>query len=210
MFNILDVVNFCEDHDIQVIFSFLGNILTIIKIVVPIILILMGSISLAKAMMSSENDSIKKATSSLTKKAIIAVIIFFIPSIVSFLMTMIGQNNNSCLTILLSPDKFAAQELEKKVNEAQNLLKEGQQLDINGKKYTVKVGDTIESISKENNIDKEKLIDNNNLTNEFSACKLSELILEENCDVMNCPSNNQCTQIDGTWYCCLEKLEEVR
>lgn len=205
--NILTTTSFCEDADVEKIFGFLGNILIIIKIVIPIILIIVGMISLVKAMMSSENDVVKKATTSLLKKACIAVVIFFIPSIVNFIMTMVGQDSNACLSNFLSPGKYSEKVLERKISEAQKLLKEGRILKINGKDYVVKVGDTIESIAKENNMDVEQLINDNNLTNEFTACKLSELTLEENCDFMKCEINNMCTQIDGTWFCCMENLK---
>lgn len=208
-FNILSSVDVCKTPEGEQIIGVLGNILIFIKIAIPIILIIIGMISLIKAMISNEKDAIKKATSSLVKKAGIAVVIFFIPTIVNFIMSMIGQGDNACVANLLSPNKYAQRVLEEKIDTAQELLKEGQILKINDKEYTVKEGDTIESISKENNISEKDLIDNNNLTSSFTTCPLLELTLEENCDIMECEANNKCTQIDGIWYCCTEGLKGV-
>lgn len=69
------------------IFKFLRNgIYPIIQIGIPIILIVMGSIDLGKAVMSSDDKEIKGATSKLIKRAIAAVAVFFVTTIVSLLM----------------------------------------------------------------------------------------------------------------------------
>lgn len=70
--------------------SFLKAILGIIQWGVPILLIIMGSIDLGKAVMASDDKEIKGATSKLIKRAIAAVAIFFIPLIVNLLIGMVG------------------------------------------------------------------------------------------------------------------------
>ncbi len=74
------------------------GIFPIIQIGIPIILILMGTIDLGKAVMSSDDKEIKGATSKLIKRAIAAVAVFFVVTIVSLLMgifakTDIGEEN---------------------------------------------------------------------------------------------------------------------
>ena len=54
------------------------GIFPIIQIGIPIILIIMGSIDLGKAVMSSDDKEIKGATSKLIKRVIMAVAIFFV------------------------------------------------------------------------------------------------------------------------------------
>ena len=86
------------------VFGVVGNIISFIKIAVPIILILMGSIDLTKAVMASKDDDIKKAQSTLIKRAIIGVVIFFIPTIVTLLLNLINQNSdNACMSCITSP-----------------------------------------------------------------------------------------------------------
>ena len=78
---ILDASTFCQET--ATIWQFIGWVLFVFKIVIPLLLILFGMIDLGKAVVSSDEKAIKSATSSLVKRAIAAVVIFFIPTIVS-------------------------------------------------------------------------------------------------------------------------------
>ena len=102
MINIL----FCESKTGYSIMGFLGTILMIIKICVPIILILIGSIELVKCIISN-SEEMKKSISKLIKKAIIGLTIFFVPSIVMFLTNLTGVNfdGKECMTCLLETPK---------------------------------------------------------------------------------------------------------
>jgi len=84
---ILDATNFCSDS--ANIWQFVGWILFVFKIAIPIILIILGMIDLGKAVVGSAEDEIKKATTSLVKRAIAAVVIFFIPTIVSVIFGIV-------------------------------------------------------------------------------------------------------------------------
>lgn len=68
-----------------------GYILLVFKIVIPILLIIFGMIDLGKAVIASKDDEIKKATNSLLKRAISAVVIFFIPTIIGVVMGIVGN-----------------------------------------------------------------------------------------------------------------------
>ena len=71
--------------------SIVKFILNIIQWVVPIILIILGTIDLVKAVTAGKEDDIKKGQKTLIKRAIAAVIIFLIPLLVGTLMGMIGS-----------------------------------------------------------------------------------------------------------------------
>jgi hypothetical protein len=73
--------------------SFLKAILGIIQWGIPILLIIMGSIDLGKAVMASDDKEIKGATSKLIKRAIAAVAVFFIPMIVNLLINMVSDSD---------------------------------------------------------------------------------------------------------------------
>lgn len=66
-------------------------VLTWIRIAVPIIVILLGSMDFAKAVLSDEQQELKKATSRFVKRCIIAVAIFFVPSIIMYLISFIDK-----------------------------------------------------------------------------------------------------------------------
>ena len=77
----------------------LGNIilivkflLTIVQWVVPIILIVLGTIDLVKAVVAGKDDDIKKHQQTLIKRIIAAVIVFLIPMLVTVLMGWIGNS----------------------------------------------------------------------------------------------------------------------
>ena len=70
-----------------------NGIFPIIQIGIPIILIVMGSIDLGRAVLSSDDKEIKAATGKLIKRAIAAVAVFFVATIVSLLMGMFGTAN---------------------------------------------------------------------------------------------------------------------
>ena len=75
------------------VWQIVGYALLVFKIVIPILLIIFGILDLGKAVMASKEDEIKKATGSLLRRAIAAVVIFLIPTIVTFLVGMIGGFN---------------------------------------------------------------------------------------------------------------------
>ncbi len=77
--------------DLEPVINFLKSILTIIQWAIPIMLIIMGTIDLGKAVLSSDDKEIKGATSKLVKRAIAAVAVFFVPIIVNTVMKMIGD-----------------------------------------------------------------------------------------------------------------------
>ena len=86
--------------------SFLVNLL---KIGTPIILIVVSMITLFKAITASKDDEIKKAQSSLVKKIIAAVMVFFVISIVQFIVLKVADSADqggleSCFSCFLNND----------------------------------------------------------------------------------------------------------
>lgn len=67
------------------------GVFPIIQIGIPILLIIMGSIDLGKAVLSSDDKEIKGATSKLIKRVIMAVAIFFVVTIVTLVMNLFAN-----------------------------------------------------------------------------------------------------------------------
>ncbi len=87
--NIFMNAGFCSDaYDIL---YFVGTVFFIFKIVVPILLIVWGSIDLGKAVVAQKEDEIKNATQIFVKRAISGIVIFFIPTIVGLVFGLIGD-----------------------------------------------------------------------------------------------------------------------
>lgn len=81
-----------------------GIVIWGIKVIVPIILIVIGMIDLAKAVTEKSEDKIKEAQQKLIKRAIAAVLVFLVVSLVGVLMTIVGDESYSdCMECINSP-----------------------------------------------------------------------------------------------------------
>ena len=96
------------------IWQLVGIVLLIFKIVIPILLIILGMIDLGKAVISSDEKAIKSSTKSLTMRIIAAVVIFFIPTLISFVFTLVSAFNTDakadfdvCRKCIASPNSSA-------------------------------------------------------------------------------------------------------
>lgn len=91
------------------IWQLVGNILTIFKIVIPILVLIFGMIDLGKAVIASKDDEIKKAAKGLLIRVVAGLVIFFIPTLVGFIFTIVGSFNDLkadyeiCSTCITSP-----------------------------------------------------------------------------------------------------------
>lgn len=77
------------------IWQILGYVVVIIKIVIPLMLIIFGMVDLGKAVISSDDKAISKAVGALIKRFIAAVVLFFVPTIVSALFNALDIMNES-------------------------------------------------------------------------------------------------------------------
>ena len=91
------------------VFQVVGYILYIIKILVPVIIIVLGSIEFGKAAISKDEKSIMLAANSLVNKFILGVLIFMIPTLLDAALSLVSdaeeatQDYETCTTCLLSP-----------------------------------------------------------------------------------------------------------
>ena len=81
--------SFCAES--APVWQLVGRILMVFKIVIPILLIVFGMIDLGKAVIASKEDAIEKATSSLIKRLIAGVVIFFIPFLVGAIFNLVNS-----------------------------------------------------------------------------------------------------------------------
>lgn len=68
---------------------------TALQIVVPVILVVMGMITLIKAIISSKEDEIKKAQMSFVRKLIVGALIFFVFVIVKLLVSVVADSGKT-------------------------------------------------------------------------------------------------------------------
>ena len=70
-------------------------VILIIKIAVPILLIIFGMLDLGKAVVASKEDEIKKGQQLFIKRAITAVVVFFVIQIVQIIIRFLAGSDNS-------------------------------------------------------------------------------------------------------------------
>lgn len=108
-------VTFCSSG-VKKSFQVIGYIIYIAKIIIPLLLIILGSIDFAKAVISTSDKANSEAISALVRRIIIAVIIFLIPTILDFLLGLIdgakdaasNSDFTSCMKCLTNPKNCGA------------------------------------------------------------------------------------------------------
>lgn len=91
--------------------KFVGIVLWIFKVAIPVIIVIMGMIDLGKAVTASKDDEIKKAMKQLMVRLVSGVLIFFVPTIIMFVFRIITEFNsiegsvgfNVCEACILRP-----------------------------------------------------------------------------------------------------------
>ena len=105
--------NFCNSLTSFKLFSFIGYFINFIQIIIPIILILIGSFELIKVIINTGDTS--KYIRKFIKKLIFSALIFFVPIIVKFIMWEMNQDvSNACIDCISNPSNCSknAKELE--------------------------------------------------------------------------------------------------
>lgn len=100
--------------------SIVGYLVMIVKIVIPILLIVFGMLDVGKSVIASKPDEVTKNLKSFAMRCVAAVLIFFIPSLVSVLINAVAgtkaddkvgdnekanQNWLNCWQYVLDPTK---------------------------------------------------------------------------------------------------------
>lgn len=67
------------------------SIMKVVTIVIPIALIVFGTIDLGKAVIASEEKEVKAAQKRLIQRFIYAALVFFVPTLVYFAMNMVAS-----------------------------------------------------------------------------------------------------------------------
>lgn len=78
--------------------NIVGYVVIIVKIVIPILLIVFGMLDVGKSVIASKPDEVSKNLRSFAMRCVGAVLIFFIPSIVSVLINAVAQTGGNDAT----------------------------------------------------------------------------------------------------------------
>lgn len=86
--------NLCQDPDLLNVLSLVRTAIKLLQIVVPIALILFGTIDMGKAVIAGDEKKMKEAQKPFVKRIVAAVIVFVIPFIVNLVMNLVTTNND--------------------------------------------------------------------------------------------------------------------
>ena len=90
--------------DLSPVLRIVGIVVWGIKVLVPVILIVVGMIDLAKAVGEKNEDNIKKAQNLLIKRAIAAVLVFLVVTLVGVIMGLIRASDyKACMECINHP-----------------------------------------------------------------------------------------------------------
>ena len=107
MIFILDTVeSFCSET--VEIWKLIGNVIWIIQLLIPIALVLWGLIDLGKAVLAGDEKERKEATSTLLKRFLYGILVFFIFAIVKGVVKLVDRGdtlNSKCWQCVASPKK---------------------------------------------------------------------------------------------------------
>ena len=91
--------------------------MVVIKILVPIALIIYGSLDFFKVVVGKSQDDMSNAIKALIQRGIIALLVFLTPSLVYYFISILGNSISrddsyfqNCNTCLLNPDNCPARD----------------------------------------------------------------------------------------------------
>jgi molybdate-binding protein len=102
----LSISDVCTQTGVLKSFRFLGYLLFIAKILIPIILIITGSIDFGRAVVASNQDAVSKAAKTFATRIVAGVIVFLIPTVVNFVFNLLpagSDDYSACSTCLFKP-----------------------------------------------------------------------------------------------------------
>ena len=106
----IEEINICDPENTTLkAFQVIGYILIILKILVPIIIIILGIIEFGKAALSGDEKANTTSFKTLMMKIITGIMIFFIPTVLDFALSMVQGTKDvalkyeGCTTCMIDP-----------------------------------------------------------------------------------------------------------
>lgn len=72
-----------------------NGVFPIVQVGIPILLIVLGTVDLGKAVISSDEKEVKAAQSRLWKRCLYAVLVFFVVTIVTIVMNLVATSQDT-------------------------------------------------------------------------------------------------------------------
>ncbi|MEG1505874.1 MAG: hypothetical protein RR478_00075 [Bacilli bacterium] len=88
-----------------------GNFVSVLKVLIPIIIIILGIVDISKSVIASDSKVTKESVMRLFKRVMAGLLIFFIPTIISYFFSILGGFTDlnadylKCVNCITSPNK---------------------------------------------------------------------------------------------------------
>jgi len=105
----IDEFYLCDKDGVKQAFQIIGSVIFILKVIIPLILIVLGTIDFAKAILSDDEKNVPETIIKFIKRIVIAVVIFVIPTILNFFFSLVdgasevGLKYKQCTDCLFDP-----------------------------------------------------------------------------------------------------------
>ena len=111
------ILSVCSNPDLLSIMLIINKVINLLKMLVPIGLIIFSSIDLLKSVIATDQEGIARKKAAIPKRALAAIIIFLIPSVINLVMIFANDTfeYNSCFTNA-TPEAIKAAYLNKADN----------------------------------------------------------------------------------------------
>ena len=90
----IDLENICSKPEFRKPLKFIGTIVFFLKIAIPVLILVLGTIDLFKAITSSKDDRIMVAVKSIGVRFLAGVCIFFIPGFIELILDWVNEWSN--------------------------------------------------------------------------------------------------------------------
>lgn len=87
----------CPQPGLDVIFRIINAAIRLICLFVPILLIIFGSLDMAKCVIAGKEDEMKKFQNAFIKRLLYAAVVFLIPFIVTFVTGFLANNGEGTI-----------------------------------------------------------------------------------------------------------------
>lgn len=94
-FLVTDVADGCQSEELQQVISLLKTAVRYLQVLIPVALILWGTIDMGKAVIAGDEKKIKEAQKPFVKRLVSAVIVFLIPFILNLVINIVATGDTT-------------------------------------------------------------------------------------------------------------------
>lgn len=93
------------------VFQIVGKFLSIIKIIIPVLLVVLGAMDILKAVISSDDKAIKNSVMTLLKRIVAGILVYFVPVFISGVFSLLPEfrenedDYNVCRACITKPSE---------------------------------------------------------------------------------------------------------